>query len=67
MKNSTAIIYRKVIKRICNTEKISIEESTEIVDKNETWLIDMVEAFDETKISYLATCIFDFHCDEVNN
>jgi hypothetical protein len=67
MKDSTAQIYHKVIKRISKTEKISIEEATEIVDKNEVWLIDMVEAFSVKLISYLATCIYDFHCDGVNN
>jgi hypothetical protein len=67
MKDSTAQIYHKVISQIVKKENISIEQATEIVDKHETWLIDMVEALDETNVFYLATCIFDFHCDEVNN
>ena len=67
MTDKTAQIYHKVINQIAKKEKLSIEDATEIVDKNEIWLIDMVEAMGETNVSYLATCIFDFHCDEVNN
>ncbi len=67
MKDSTAKIYHRVIKLIAKREKISIELATEIVDKREAWLIDMVEACGEDTVPYLATCIFDFHCDEVNN
>jgi hypothetical protein len=67
MKDSTAQIYHKVINQIVKNENISTEEATEIVDKHETWLIDMVEAIGETNICSLATCIFDIHCDEVNN
>ena len=67
MKDSTAQIYHKVINQIVKNENISIEQATEIVDERETWLIDMVEGCGEDTVSYLATCIFDFHCDKVNN
>ena len=67
MKIETADIYHLVIKLIAKKKNLTIEEATEIVDESETWLIDAVEAFDQTSIPYLATCIFDFHCDKVNN
>ena len=67
MKFETALIYHKVIDTIASKESLPIEIAKAIVDNNETWLIDMVEAMDVTNISYLAECIFDFHCDEVNN
>lgn len=63
----TADIYNKVVKKIAKDEKISEEQSKEIVDKHETWLVDMVEAIGEKNVSHLSNMIVDFHYDEVNN
>lgn len=56
---TTADIYWKIVRRLVRTEKFTKEKAEKLVDKHETWLIDMVEAFGETKVPFLTNCILE--------
>jgi hypothetical protein len=59
MKIETADIWNKVVNKVMKNKKVTREQAEEIVNAKEVWLIDMVEAFGEKKVSFLADCITD--------
>lgn len=54
MKKTFNNLYSEIVETVVKQINTTKEKAQEIVNKNETWLIDMIEAIGETDINFLA-------------